>query len=300
MTAFYIGPFQNIVNVGWRVGSPFAVLLFNAVWRNGVHNTDDFLVQTLGVGAANFNIYDHVDIKNPPGGLGGRQMILARGPFSDHTQSGTGPATGTETFYHYTVSTNDSFGQGWVRVVSTTSDEGTVTGWDEVTDPPTYAPVGISGEGDIGAFGAFKLANGWSTFGTDAVDGPHESGGGGTRTVFDRDNACIIFDIGQLKQLCPPGTTQIQFDMTVGAGPSTVHDPDHTGIIGYVWTATLRTFATGAFPIFTTNAENEPAITWPAPDHQAAVTSPHVQPTPSKTVRFVVNLADLSIVASSP
>lgn len=298
MPGVYIGPFQDIVNVGWRIGSPFAVLLFNSIWQDGIHNTDDFLVQVTPLGAANFNIYSHVDFKTP--GPDGRQVALSRGPFSEHTQSGSGPATGTETFYHYTVTTSDSFGQGWVRVVSVTSDTGTVTGWSEVTDPPTYAPVGISGEGDIGAFGAFKLANGWTSFGTDAVDGPHESGGGGTRTVFDRDNACIIFQLAELRAMCPPGTTHIQLDMMVGNGPSTVHDPDHVGIIGYSWLALLNTYTTGAFAVFMTDAENRPTILWPAPAHTAAVASDHVQPTPQKSARFVINLADLTIVASSP
>ncbi len=285
-----LDPQDNIVGVGWT-GGKFAVLTFNSVWRNGAPNGNNFDVEVPPL--TTVPIYGNVSYKLTPGGP---LLISSTEPY--HSESVVGqPATSATVTYHR-VSLSMTWPNGdnaaadqWVRELTIDG----VTTWTTFgsliynDDPHTGVPTGPS-------FDTFTdWLNGWSLESELATVGPEVVTSPATTSYTDTDNAVLIFNLSAIRAALGKEVTSLTIGFDTGAGPSSVHDPDHVGIIGYVWTAALATFNHAKADAFTVDAQNMPIGAWPAAASSQVFTSPQVQPTPSQHVAFRIDLDTLAV-----
>jgi len=296
----YIGPLQRIVSVGWRSRGKFASLKFNSVWQNGAPNSNNFEVTLEELGLS-FNIYDAVELRSTPDGP---ILVKSVGPYHLEEFFGDLDSDTEINYYKYEFTGPSAFATGWYQVMVVTDVNGSVSTWSHVTDPPDLFPSGSSGPGGQAELVEFVLSGGGFDTAT-VVDssGPVTSHHTGDPSIKDTDNALILFDLAAIRAALPPipdgDSNPLTITFSTGDGPATVHDPDHVGLIGYVWTSTFDSYNEAQFADFTVDEFNIETGTWPDAFPNDAdlriYESDAVQPTPSTDVTYMLELVSLEL-----
>jgi len=295
----YLDPFTEIVGVSWAAKGKMASLQFQSTWQNGEPNPNNFSVTLQELGLS-FNIYDNVVLRETPDG-----PILARsiGPYRHNEFEGDLDSDISVTYYHYQFTGPSAFADNWFSVTTITNNNGTTESWQHVSDPPAFTPSGGGGPGGQAAIVEAVLSGGaFDTATLIETNGPHTSHHTGDPHVLGIDNAVIIFNLSAIRAALPPVDPEDSNPLTItfstGVGPATVHDPDHVGIIGYVWISTFDAYEEVGYGDFTVDEFNLP-VNWPDAvfneEEFRVYESEEVQPTPSTDVTYRIELVSLEL-----
>lgn len=256
MTAFDIGPFQNIVNVGW--GGAFAAVRIHKEWTGA---------NGPGPSGASIALPGFPPLPIPP-------IAIRAGLWTTDNIVAGSPLTITSTNYDYTVTFSrfpDS-GSGSGHAIVTT--DGSHTFWS--TDG------GGAGVGGIDAVEAFLLANGWDTFA--AVEtGSGTSSSPGAASHTGQSNEVWLFDVRKLRPFVVGPTFTIRvvtgFPNGVEGGPA----------VTYGWTVDATTYRSATKDSF-------PLDSHALPDHWRTPTaSASLAGNANETRNLVIDFATLAL-----
>jgi hypothetical protein len=282
---------ETIVGVNWGA-SRIAVLTFQSTWQDGSVNPKNISILLPQLSASIPMYGNKVNYQPDPEAP---VLVSSTSPYhwdSDFVQP---PTSLVQKFYWYEYDSETAFVSGNVLEESI---NGETTYWllshvANVTQPWEGYTKGTNWGSTL------PVSTVWNLLGTFTTDDP------GYTSTYEKDNVVLFFDLGAIAaRILKLGNARgdaliIQFVSGAGPDPGPHFDPDHVGLIGYVWEAVLLTFTGVKIEQFAVDSQNKPiASAWPSPRDFAVVDSDAVQPTPSRTVEFDITWSTLEVAGN--